>query len=84
MKKIQKKWGDTIYLEWRDANGESGWVDYKEAMTVTDNQNLCKTNAFFIGQTSGFVIIAHTVGLNKDEDVLGVERIPDAWIIKWK
>ena len=84
MKKIRKKWGDKIYLEWRDANGVSSWVSYDDAMKIDEDDCLCKTNAFFVGQSGGFVIVAHTIGSNKDVDVTGVERIPLAWIIKVK
>ena len=84
MKKIRKKWGDRIYLEWRDANNDAGWKTYDEAMKIDKEDYLCKTNAFFIGQSDGFIVIAHTIGAKKDLDVTGILKIPSAWIIKVK
>jgi len=82
MKKIRKKWGDKIYVEWRDANSESGWVTYDDAMKITKDDYLCKTNAFYIGESGGFLIVAHTITTKQEFDITGVQRIPLTWIIK--
>lgn len=80
----KKSFGSKIYIEWADANSDNGWISVANAMELPKGDYFCKTNAFYIGQKDGFIIVAHTLGLDKSCAVNGVIKIPLAWIIKIK
>ena len=83
MKRTKKSFGDKIYLEWNDACERTGWQTLIDVLKV-DNEVFCRTNAFYLGETKGFVIVAHTIGRTKANDVVGTMQIPKKWITKWK
>lgn len=79
--KIIKKFGDRIYLEWIDACERPGWKDFDGATTPPE-ETFCKTNGFFLKQDKDFITIAHTIGHNIQNDMMGVLHIPKAWLKK--
>ncbi len=83
MKRIKKKWGQRIYLEWIDACMRVGWKTLEDAMDAGDD-TYCQTNAFYIGESRGFVVVAHTIGKSSNSDMTGILHIPKKWITKWK
>jgi len=79
--KLKKKFGDKIYIEWVDALELPGWRSLANVHRF-NNESFCRTNAFFLEEKDRFVKIAHTVGKDKNNDVLGVLLIPTKWILK--
>lgn len=79
--KINKSFGQKIYIEWSDAYTEDGWKSHKEMCKISD-VTFCFTNAWFIHQTKDFLIVCHTKGKNIKEDLMGKLVIPKAWIKK--
>jgi hypothetical protein len=80
--KTRKSWGQKIYIEWRDATSSS-WQTTEEALKKDDEQ-LCYTNGFFVGEDKDNIVVACTRGKTKDNLIGGVWRIPKNWIIKVK
>jgi hypothetical protein len=81
--KVNKKFGDKIYVEWIDAYNTSGWESYKDACQVSEEVH-CRTNAFFVHETKDFLIVAGTVGKSIKNDIMGKLLIPKFWIRKVK
>ncbi len=81
--KINKKFGDKIYIEWLDAYEDSGWEKLKIVCIIPD-EVLCFTNAWFIYQNKDFVIISHTKGKTITNDIMGKLLIPKKMIRKVK
>ena len=81
--KIEKKFGDKIYIEWIDAYTTDGWTTFEKAMEESSNA-FCKTNAFYLGQTKVFLVVCHTRGHTKDNCIMGVLNIPKKWITQVK
>ena len=81
--KVNKKFGDKIYIEWLDALERVGWKTVDEAIEVTD-EVYCKTNAFYLDEDKEYVKVAHTIGKSIKNDVLGILLIPKRWIRKVK
>lgn len=81
--KIDKKFGDKIYVEWLDAYSVDGWTTYEKAMEESVNA-FCKTNAFYVGESKNFIIVTHTRGKTKDNSLMGALSIPKKWIGKVK
>jgi len=81
--KINKKFGDKIYLEWIDAYTNDGWKSVEDSLKL-DNERFCYTNAFYIGKKNGFLIVCHTIGKTAKNDIMGRLHIPEKWIRKVK
>ena len=81
--KIKKKYGDKIYIEWIDAWSTSGWMNLSWMMKIPDDV-YCFTNGWYIGEKDGFVIVVHTRGKTKGDDMMGKLLIPKSWIRKVK
>lgn len=81
--KINKKFGDKIYIEWVDAMEEAGWKSFKDACVVPD-EVYCYTSAWYISQNRDFVIISHTKGKTIKNEIMGKLLIPKKWIRKVK
>ncbi|KKN48935.1 hypothetical protein LCGC14_0647940 [marine sediment metagenome] len=79
--KINKSFGQKIYIEWLDAYTTDGWTTFEAAMKESSNA-FCKTNAFYLGQTKLFLVVCHTCGNSKDNSLMGVLNIPLKWIRK--
>ena len=79
----KKSFGSKIYLEWVDAWATEGWMSLRQAMKIPDDV-YCFTNAWYIGEKDGFVIISHTKGKTKDDDMMGKLLIPKNWIRRVK
>jgi len=83
MKKSKKNWGEKVYIEWIDAIEKPGWKSTRKA-TEFDDETLCFTNAFYIGEDKIFIKTAHTIGKSDKNDVTGVMWIPKKTITKIK
>ncbi len=81
--KINKKFGDKIYIEWIDAIARVGWKTVDEAIEVID-EVYCKTSAFYLDEDKDYIKVAHTIGKSIKNDVLGILLIPKKWISKIK
>ncbi len=81
--KIDKKYGDRIYVEWIDAETEDGWKNYKDMMKI-GNSVFCFTIGWYVGKTKDFLIVCHTKGKDIKEDMMGKLKIPLKWISKIK
>lgn len=81
--KINKKFGDKIYIEWLDALEEAGWKSFKEVCDIPD-EVYCYTFAWFISQSSDFVTVLHTKGKTVKNDIMGKLLIPKKMIRKVK
>ena len=81
--KINKKFGDKIYIEWIDAYSNDGWTTF-EKVIVESNNAFCKTNALYVGESKNFIIVSHTQGYTKDNSIMGALNIPKRWIRKVK
>jgi len=81
--KIDKSFGDKIYIEWVDAYTDDKWDTVDKASELSDNR-FCCTNAFYVGKKDGFLIVCHTKGKTKDNDIMGKLYIPLKWIHKIK
>lgn len=81
--KVNKKFGDKIYIEWVDAIERIGWKTVDEAIEVID-EAYCKTNAFYLDEDKVYVRVAHTIGKSIKNDVTGILLIPKTWIRKVK
>jgi len=81
--KVNKKFGDKIYIEWVDAIERIGWKTVDEAIEVID-EVYCRTNAFYLDEDKEYVKVAHTIGKSIKNDVLGILLIPKKWIRKVK
>lgn len=79
--KINKKYGDRIYVEWIDAESEAGWKSYEEMMKIGASV-FCFSIGWYIGKTKDFLIVCHTKGKNIKEDMMGKLIIPLKWIKK--
>jgi hypothetical protein len=80
--KIDKKFGDKIYVEWNDAySSDNSWVSFENAIEIPE-EVFCKTSGFFVHKTKDYLIIANTVGNTKEDDIGGVLYIPRKWINK--
>lgn len=79
--KINKKFGDKIYIEWVDAYTNDGWTTLEKAMEESSNA-FCRTSAFYIGQNKNFIVVSHTQGKSKDNSLMGVVSIPKKWLRK--
>jgi len=78
-----KCFGSKIYLEWVDAYTEDKWGSVDDSLELSSNR-FCYTNAFYIGKKDGFLIVCHTKGKTKDNDIMGKLYIPLVWIRKVK
>ena len=81
--KVNKSFGDKIYIEWLDALEEAGWKSFKEVCAIPD-EVLCYTSAWFISQDKDFVIVSHTKGKTIKNDIMGKLLIPKRMIRKVK
>ena len=81
--KINKKFGDKIYIEWLDALEEAGWKFFKEVCAIPD-EVYCYTSAWLISQSSSFVTVSHTKGKTVKNDIMGKLLIPKKMIRKIK
>ena len=81
--RINKKFGQPIEIIWKDACEVQGWKSFDEALQIP-SEAICKTRAFFLGQTKEYISVAHTIGLDISNDVCGILHIPCSWIIKIK
>ena len=81
--KINKKFGDKIYIEWVDAYAAETWMSLSQMMDIPE-EVYCFTNGWYIGEKDGFVVLSHTRGKTKNNDMLGKLLIPKAWIRKVK
>ena len=79
MKKLNKKIGDKIYIAWIDAYERTGWKSVEDALKLED-ERFCFTNGFYLGKKDGYIIVCHTKGSTKDNDVTGIINIPITWI----
>lgn len=77
--KIKKNWGDPIDIEWKDAIELLGWKSHEEAISI-DKEVSCFTRGWFVGQTDEYVIVCHTKGYSKEDDITGVIKIPKKWV----
>ena len=81
--KINKKFGDKIYIEWIDAYTNDGWTTFESALEEAPTA-FCKTNAFYVGKSKNFIVVSHTQGKSKENSMMGVLSIPNKWIRKIK
>ena len=81
--KVNKKFGDKVYLEWIDAYSNDGWTTVGKAMEESNNA-FCRTNALYIGESKNFIVVSHTQGHTKDNSIMGALSIPKKWIRKVK
>ena len=81
--RINKKFGDKVYIEWVDAHTEDKWGSVDDSFKLNE-ERFCYTNAFFVGKKDGFLIVCHTKGKTKDNDITGKLYIPLKWIQKIK
>lgn len=81
--KLNKKFGDKIYIEWLDAMERVGWKTVDAAIEIVD-EVYCKTNAFYLDEDKDYIKVAHTIGKSIKNDVLGILLIPKKWIRKVK
>uniref|UniRef100_A0A6M3JB15 Uncharacterized protein n=1 Tax=viral metagenome TaxID=1070528 RepID=A0A6M3JB15_9ZZZZ len=81
--KINKKFGDKIYVEWEDAQTEEQWGSVTDSLKLDDDR-FCYTNAFYVGEKDGILIVCHTKGKTKDNDIMGKLYIPTKWIKRIK
>ena len=81
--KVDKKYGDRIYVEWFDAYAQPGWKSYKDMMDIGDTV-FCYSAGWYVGKTKDFLVICHTKGKNIREDMMGKLVIPLKWIKKVK
>lgn len=81
--KINKSFGDKIYIEWVDAIAEAGWKSFKDTCVVSD-EVYCYTSAWYISQNKDFVIVSHTRGKTKKNEIMGNLSIPKKWIKRVK
>jgi len=81
--KVNKKWGDKIYVEWTDACSDSEWKNFEQSMDIP-NEVFCRTYGFYLGQKEGFIIVAHTIGKGPGNDIAGRLLIPIKWVRKAK
>ena len=79
--KINKKFGQKIYIEWIDAYTTDGWTTFQDAMSESTNA-FCRTNAFYVGQSKNFIVISHTQGRNQNNTLMGCLSIPKKWLRK--
>lgn len=79
--RINKKFGDKVYIEWVDAHTEDKWGSVEDSFKLNE-ERFCYTNAFFVGKKDGFIIVCHTKGKTADNDIMGKLYIPTAWICK--
>lgn len=81
--KLDKKYGDKIYVEWIDAYAESEWKTYKDMMDIGVTV-FCYSVGWYVGKTKDFLIMCHTKGKSIEEDMMGKLVIPLKWIKKIK
>lgn len=81
--KINKKFGDKIYIEWIDAYTNDNWTNFDEAIKESSNA-FCRTGALYVGESKNFIVVSHTQGNSKDNSMMGVLSIPKKWIRKVK
>lgn len=83
--KINKKFSDTVTIEWLDAQTYAGWKNQDELITSNEDY-VCVTRGFFVQEDDLFITLAHTIGkYNPAEgDVCGVIKIPKGMIIRIK
>ena len=81
--KINKRFGDEIYVKWIDAYTDSNWGSVEDALEI-DRCSLCYTKGWYIGQKKGFLIIAHTIGNTRKDNIMGKVYIPVKWVKELK
>jgi len=81
--KINKEFGQPIEVVWCDACEISGWKSVNDALQIPD-EVVCKTRGYFLDKTKEYLSIAHTIGLDKSNDVCGIIHIPIKWVKKIK
>ena len=57
--KVNKKFGDKVYLEWIDAYSNDGWTTVGKAMEESNNA-FCRTNALYILERVKILLWYHT------------------------
>ena len=80
---IKKKYGDKIFIEWRDSCTIEGWIN-KDRMREIPDEVICYTNAWFFTQNKDWVIVCQTKG--KDINSMEFSRIikaVDGKVIYW-
>jgi len=81
--KIGKKWGQRIFVEWRDAILDDEWISTISALN-SDKDQICYTSAFYIGEDNHNLVVAMTIGKTEEDEVAGVWKIPKGCIIRWR
>lgn len=77
-----KKYGDPIDIDWTDSLSDGdAWHIFNSAMKVSD-EVICKTRAFFVGETAEHVHIVHTLGKTKENEMTGLLLIHKGTITK--
>ena len=77
--RINKKFGEKIFVEWHDAYTDDGWKTLPEMLQI-DNTPLCFTNAWYIAHDKDFLIVCHTKGKTEKNCMMGKLVIPRGWI----
>lgn len=81
--RINKKFGDKIQVDWIDAYTNDDWKSVDSSLKLED-ERFCYTNAFYVGQKDGFLIVCHTKGKTKNNDIMGKLYVPLKWILRVK
>lgn len=81
--RINKKFGDKISVEWIDAYTDDKWGSVDDSLELSSSR-FCYTNAFYVGEKDGFLVVCHTKGKTRGSDIMGKLYIPLKWIQKIK
>jgi len=73
--KLKKKFGQGVEIKWTDSYEYYGWGMAASFMSDTKTC-MCVTKACYIGEDKNFIYVAHTVGKDAEEHVLGRLGVP--------
>ena len=73
--RIKKKYGERIYIKWVDTYTQDGWKSFDEMREISESL-YCRTNAWFVSQTKDFIVVCHTIGKTKEEEMMGKLVLP--------
>lgn len=76
------KKGDVVFVEWRDAYCDHGWMPVAEVLASFTEMsgNRVMTVGFFVGENTDWIAIVHS--LTEDDNCNGPIVIPKGWIVQ--
>jgi hypothetical protein len=73
-----------VHVTWRDAEGDTSWMNIDEVREETRKTELCpnETVGWILEETKNWLVTCNTLGWNGDWLLNGISRIPTGMVLK--